>query len=155
MPITERLKDYLDRNHVRYMTMSHVPAFTAPEVAASTHTQGESVVKCVVVEGDGKPFLVVTNANQRVDLDRVKQTLGLHIARLEREDEFRNLFEDCEVGAMPPFGNLYRVPVVVDELVTKDREIVFNGGNHSTSVRMMFDDFERLVSPMEGVVTRH
>ena len=96
--------------------------------------------------------MAVTNANQRLSLDRVATVLDTDDVRLEREEEFRELFEDCELGAMPPFGNLYDIPVLVDDAIYDDDEIAFNGGNHHTVVKLDFSDFERLVRPTRATI---
>ena len=152
MPINERLRRFLDDNGIRYVVIAHSPAHTAQEVAASAHIKGKSVVKCVMVSGDGKHYLVATTANQKVNLDRFRTALGVREVRVERESDFRRLFDDCEVGAMPPFGNLYGLPVVVDEALCNDVEIAFNGGTHTALVQMSFADFEHLVKPIRAAV---
>ncbi|MFQ5877712.1 MAG: aminoacyl-tRNA deacylase [Acidobacteriota bacterium] len=152
MPICRRLKTFLDDNRVHYDVVSHTPAYTAQEIAASAHIRGKELVKCVMVSGDGRHTLVAMTAEQRVNLDKFKKALGVREAHLEREEEFMDLFEDCEPGAMPPFGNLYGVAMVVDERVYEDDEIAFNGGDHTSVVRMNFADFERLVKPKKASV---
>ncbi|PYT08972.1 MAG: deacylase [Acidobacteria bacterium] len=152
MPISSKLKTLLDVNKIRYVVIAHSPAYTAQEVAASAHIKGKDLVKCVIVNSEGEHYMVVTNANQRVNLARFKKALGVTEARLEKEDEFNNIFDDCEPGAMPPFGSLYGVSLVVDEAVYADQEIAFNGGNHSSVVKMAFADFERLAKPRKAAV---
>lgn len=150
MPICSKLRNFLDENRVRYVIITHSRAYTAQEVAASAHIKGKNLVKCVMVNADGQHFMAVTTANHRVDFEKLKQALNAQEVRLEREEEFRELFDDCEVGAMPPFGNLYGIPVVVDVRVYEDEEIAFNGGNHSSVVRMQFADYEKLVRPQRA-----
>ena len=152
MPICERLKTYLEDNHVPYDVISHTRAFTAQGIAASAHISGKKLIKCVMVSGDGKHTLVATTANQRVNLEKLRNALGLWEAHVEKEEEFMDIFEDCEPGAMPPFGNLYGIQMVVDEKVYEDDEIAFNAGDHSSLVRMSFGDFERLVRPKKAAV---
>jgi len=152
MAICDKLRKFLDDNHVRYVTIAHSPAFTAQEIAASAHVKGHNVVKCVMVRGDGEHYMAALSANQRLDLGKFRKALGIREAHIEREEEFEGLFEDCELGAMPPFGNLYRLPVVMDETLARGEEIVFNGGSHATVVRMKFEDYERLVAPMENAI---
>ncbi len=152
MPICRRLKKYLDDHRVEYSILPHAPAYTAQETAASAHVRGREMIKCIMVSGDGRHTLVATTANQRLNLDKLKKALGLREAHLEREEEFRGQFEDCEPGAMPPFGNLYGVPMVVDEAVYEDDDIVFNGGDHASLVKMRFSDFERLAKPKKAAV---
>jgi Ala-tRNA(Pro) deacylase len=152
MSICAKLKTYLDDQHIRYVVTTHSPAFTSQEIAARAHIPGKQLVKCVMVNGDGRHYMVAMTANQKLNLDWLKGALGLRTVRLENEEDFRPLFADCEVGAMPPFGNLYGIPVVVDAELYEDDEIAFNGGNHTSVVRMSFDDFDRLVQPRKAVV---
>ena len=152
MSICTKLKTFLDDHRVRYVVTTHSPAFTSQEIAASVHIRGKNLAKCVMVKGDGRHYMVAMTANQRLNLDWLRGALGLHTVRLESEEDFRPLFGDCEVGAMPPFGNLYGIPVVVDAEVYEDDEIAFNGGNHTSVVKMAFDDFDRLVQPTKAVV---
>jgi Ala-tRNA(Pro) deacylase len=152
MSICPKLKTFLDENHVRYVVTTHSPAFTSQEIAASAHIRGKNLVKCVMVRGDGRHYMVAMTANQRLNLAWLKESLDLREARLENEADFKALFADCEVGAMPPFGNLYGLPVVVDSELYEDEEIAFNGGNHTSVVRMSFDEFDRLVQPIKATV---
>lgn len=147
MPILAKLREYLDRNHVQYEVMSHRQAFTAQEVAAAEHIPGKELAKVVMLRS-GKEFLmVVLAAPYRVDLKRAQTVLGKPDLLLATEQEFAGLFPQCEPGAMPPFGNLYDLPVYVDESLTKDDTIVFNAGTHTQTVRMKFADFTRTVQP--------
>ena len=150
MPICSRLKSFLDDNRIRYTILVHSPAFTAPEIAASAHIKGKALVKCVMINADGKHHMVALTANQRVRLEKLRDALGARDVRLEREEDFRKLFEDCEPGAMPPFGNLYGIPVIADGALYEDEEIAFSGGNHTSVVKMAFADFERLVKPKKA-----
>ncbi len=152
MPICKRLKSFLDENRVRYTVLVHSEAYTAQEVAAQAHVQGQNFVKSVMVQVDGKHTMVVTTANHKVDLSKLKAALGAREAHISREADFAGLFEDCDVGAMPPFGSLYGIPVVVDEAVFNNSEISFNGGDHAALVKMLFADFERLVRPAKAAV---
>lgn len=156
MPVCNRLRTFLDDRHVHYRTIPHVPAFTAQEIAAKAHVPGKHVAKSVMISADGRHYLVTTTANQRVDLERFKRAMGVKEAHLEKEEEFRRVFEDCEMGAMPPFGNLYGVPVIVDDAVFGDDTIAFNAGDHGTLLEMEFADFVRLVQPRRAEIAyRH
>ncbi len=147
MPILAKLREYLDSNHVRYEVMSHRQAFTAQEIAAAEHISGKEVAKVVMLRS-GKEFLMtVLPAPYRVDLKRAQAVLGKPDLALATEEEFAGLFPQCEPGAMPPFGNLYHLPVYVDERLAKDDTIVFNAGNHTQTVRMAYADFARMVQP--------
>ncbi len=147
MPILAKLREFLDSNHVRYEVMSHRQAFTAQEIAAAEHVSGREVAKVVMLRS-GKEFLmIVLPAPYRVDLKRAQAVLGKPDLALATEEEFAGLFPQCEPGAMPPFGNLYHLPVYVDERLAKDETIVFNAGNHTQTVRMAYADFARMVQP--------
>ncbi len=142
-----KIKEYLDRQGVKYVSISHSPAYTSQEVAASAHIPGKTLAKTVMVIADGKMIMAVLPGTRRVDLDRLKVALQAQQIALAQEAEFKSLFPDCEIGAMPPFGNLYNVPVVADSALTEDTEIVFNAGSHRELIRLAYKDFERLVKP--------
>lgn len=142
-----KLKEFLDSNKVKYVAVSHSPAYTAQEIAASAHVPGKQLAKTVMVKIDGKMAMAVLPASYRVDFDRLKATAGASEVSLASEGEFRALFPECEVGAMPPFGNLYDVAVYADESLAGDEEILFNAGSHKELVRMAYKDFESLVKP--------
>jgi Ala-tRNA(Pro) deacylase len=147
MPILTKLKEFLDKNNVRYEVTSHTQAFTAQEVAAAEHVPGRLVAKVVMLRGGGDFVMVVLPAPRQVDLHRARAAVGKSDLQLATEDEFAGLFPQCEPGAMPPFGNLYGLPVWVDESLTRDEEIVFNAGTHTETVKMKYADFARLVQP--------
>ena len=142
-----RLRDYLEKEKVWYVQEVHRTAYTAQEVAAEEHVPGKMVAKTVVVKVDDHFVLAVLPASARTNFARLKAALGAREVRLASELEFAGLFPDCEVGAMPPFGNLYGVPVYVDTSLTRDDEIVFNAGTHQDTIRMKYADFERLALP--------
>lgn len=147
MPILTRLKEFLDANGVPYEVRSHPEAFTASAVAEAEHVPGKAVAKVVMVRS-GRDFLMaVVPAPAKVDLVELRRATGKADLHLASEDEFAALFPQCEPGAMPPFGNLYRLPVWVDESLGKQREIVFNAGNHRQTVHMTYADFSRLAQP--------
>ncbi len=145
--IARKLTEFLDENHVGYHTIPHDPSYTAQELAASTHVPGREVAKAVVVSVDGKPTMAVIPSPSKVDLRRVREVMGAKEANLLTESEFAGRFSGCELGAMPPFGNLYGMDTLVDEKLTWDSEIVFNAGSHTEAVKMAYDDFERCVHP--------
>ena len=140
-----RLRNYLE--NVRYAHDTHRTAYTAQEVAQEEHIPGKMVAKSVVVKIDDGFALAVMPATARADFARLKSALGASEVRLATELEFTGLFPDCEVGAQPPFGNLYGVPVYVDTALAQDEEIVFNAGTHEETIRMRYADFERLAQP--------
>ena len=153
MSVCKRLREYLDACAAKYIVISHSPAFTAQEIAASMHVPGREMAKAVVIKTPQGLAMCVVRAMDKIDVDLVANQLGTTSARLATEQEFRNHFPDCEMGAMPPFGILYAVPTLVDEELTHDREIVFNAGTHVEAVRMRFDDFKRLTKPRVGHLT--
>lgn len=142
-----RLRDFLKKENIRYTKETHRTAYTAQQVAQEEHIPGKIVAKSVVVKVDNDLALAVMPATARADFSRLKSALGAKELRLATELEFTGLFPDCEVGAMPPFGNLYGVPVYVDAALTQDEEIVFNAGTHQETIRMRYADFERLARP--------
>ncbi|MEJ2255913.1 MAG: YbaK/EbsC family protein [Woeseiaceae bacterium] len=146
MPET-RLKEFLDKEHVKYVTIGHSPAFTAQEVAATAHIPGKELAKTVIVKVDGELAMVVLPASEHVRLSRVREMLGAKDVELADEDEFKKAFPDCETGAMPPFGNLYGMNVFVSQVLREDDEIAFNAGSHSELIRLPYADYERLVHP--------
>jgi Ala-tRNA(Pro) deacylase len=146
MPV-RRLKAYLDEQKVRYVTMSHSPAYTAQEIAAATHIAGRALAKTVMVKVDGRMTMVVLPAMDKIDLRLLREELGASKVELATEAEFRDLFPDCEIGAMPPFGNLYGLPVLVTDHLQQNKEIAFNAGTHTEVIKLDFADFERLVKP--------
>jgi Ala-tRNA(Pro) deacylase len=147
-----KLQEFLDQENVRYVLMKHSPAFTAQEVAAVTHIPGQELAKTVVVKLDGKMALVVLPAPEMIRMSHLRAVTGAQEVELATEDEFKHTFPDCEVGAMPPFGNLYGLETLVEESLTEDEEIAFNAGTHTELVRMAYRDFERLARPrvLEG-----
>ena len=144
-----KVKAFLDGHEVRYVVISHSKAYTAQGIAAVSHISGKYLAKTVIVKLDGALAMVVLPASYQVDLIALKREVGVKDAELASEREFKQHFPDCETGAMPPFGNLYGIPVYVDETLTEDDEIAFNAGSHHELIRMMYTDFDRLVQPVE------
>jgi Ala-tRNA(Pro) deacylase len=142
-----RLKEYLDREDVRYVTIVHSPAFTAQEVAAMAHIPGKNIAKTVVVKIDGKLALAVVPASYSVDFDMLQGAIGAKKVELARENEFKGQFPDCELGAMPPFGNLYDMEVFVARSLAEDEDIAFNACSHHELIKLPYREFERLVQP--------
>ena len=145
-----RLESYLREHGARYDVDVHPERFTAQETAQVEHVPGKAFVKVVIAKVDGDLVMLAVPAPHEVDLDAVAWIMGADQVELAHETDFVEIFEDCEVGAMPPFGNLYDVPVLVDETLAEDDHIVFNAGTHRRAVRMSFADFHRLVRPMMG-----
>ena len=142
------LTEYLDQNHVKYVIITHSPAYTAEGIAGLTHISGKELAKTVMVKLDEKMVMAVLPANLHVDLANLKRALKAKTVELASEDDFRDRFADCETGAMPPFGNLFGLPVFADENLARDKEIAFNAGTHRELIRMSWDDYHRLAEPM-------
>jgi len=147
MPLNQ-LRNYLDENHVRYVVISHSKAYTAQGIAAVAHISGKELAKTVILKLDGALAMAVLPASYHVDLKALKKATGVNTAELASEYEFKQHFPDCETGAMPPFGNLYAMPVYVDATLAEDKEIAFNAGSHLELIRLAYEDFERLVQPL-------
>lgn len=147
--LATRLKKYLDSHNAHYSTISHKPAYTAGEVAEEAHISGKELAKTVMVKLDGTLAMAVLPANRIIDFEQLKQVAGVQTAELAKESEFRDLFPDCEVGAMPPFGNLYGLDVYVEEALTWDEVIGFTAGTHSEVMRLPYREYKELVHPQE------
>jgi len=141
------LREYLDKNDIQYGVISHSPAFTAQGIAALVHVPGQELAKSVVVKLDGELALAILPASFRIDLTSLQEETNCKRAELASEEEFRDEFPECELGAMPPFGNLYGLKVFADESLARDKEIVFNACSHRELIRMSWADFERLARP--------
>jgi len=148
--ISNRLKDFLDRFEIGYDVMHHDPAFTAQELAARMHISGFEFTKAVVVKLDGEFALVAVPAPLRINFKELAHAARAKKARLANEQEFQQFFPDCELGAMPPFGNLYQLPTYADIEVTRNENMVINAGTHAEALRLRFSDFNRLARPRVG-----
>lgn len=156
MALNERLKRFLEKEEVAYETLPHNEAFTAREVAAESHVSERELAKVVTVEEHGRhPLMVVLPAACRLDLTALRHAFLRHKLALAREEKVARLYPDCEIGAMPPFGNLYGLPVFADNCFHRDGAIVFQAGNHHEVVRMTYADFARLVRPVVGEFCLH
>jgi len=155
MKCKDRLEAYLRENKVPFQVQHHPKAFTAQEIAASEHIPGKMLAKVVIVFADGKMAMLALPAPFRVDLAKASALLGAKEVRLAREEEFAAAFPDCEVGAMPPFGNLYGLPVYIDACFPPAQDFFFQAGNHHEVVRMRYQEYERLVKPVVGEFCLH
>ena len=142
-----RVIEFLDKAAVSYDVTGHVPTFTAQQMAAAEHEPGKYVAKPVIVKADGKYMMCVLAACYKIDLGALKKQLGAKHIELALEKEIGEIFDDCALGAGPPFGNLYDMPVIMDKAMEKDDHIIFQAGTHDQSVRMSMDDYRRLVKP--------
>lgn len=145
-----KLKEFLDAQHIDYTSIPHSTAYTAQGIAAVTHISGKELAKTVMVKLDDKLCMAVLPASKAVDLEMLKSAAGAKTSGLASEREFREKFPDCETGAMPPFGNLYNLPVFVEESLSLDKEIAFNAGTHNELIRMAYADFLRVVNPTQA-----
>ena len=146
MPIN-RLRTFLDSHNAKYIVISHSVAYTAQGIAALAHISGKELAKTVVVNLDGQLAMAVVPASCQVDMNLLRAAVGAKTTALASELEFKNKFPDCETGAMPPFGNLYDMPVFADESLAQDREIAFNAGSHRELIQLAWKDFVDLVRP--------
>jgi Ala-tRNA(Pro) deacylase len=145
--IARKLKEYLDQNQVKYVTITHSPAYTAQEVAASAHVPGRDMAKTVIIHVGDRFAMAVLPANRKVVLHDLIELTGNEDVRFATEAEFASRFPDCEVGAMPPFGNLYGMDVYVAPALAAAERIAFNAGSHTEVIQMAYEDFARLVRP--------
>jgi Ala-tRNA(Pro) deacylase len=150
MAVKPSVQEFLRTANVPYSVFPHVRAYTAQQEAAVTHTPGRDWAKAVVCFADGAPIQAVVPADRRVNLERLRQAARAQTIRLAAEEELEWLFPDCEPGAMPPLGAMYNQRVFVDELLTREAQIVFNGGTHQDAVCMAYEDYARLAHPMVG-----
>jgi len=146
MPV-KKLKEFLDKNNIKYVSIKHSLAYTAQEIASSAHIHGKEVAKTVIVKIDDKLAMTVLSANEKLDLDLLKKASGKSKVAIAGEKDFQKMFPDCAVGAMPPFGNIYGIEVFVSESLRNNNEIAFNAGSHTELIRLSYKDYEKLVGP--------
>ena len=142
-----RLKEFLDQEKVEYATIIHSPAYTAQGIAHSAHISGKELAKTVILKIDDRLTMAVVPANHRVSTGLFKDAIGADVVEIATENEFADAFPGCELGAMPPFGNLWGMPVYIDERLIEDEAIAFNAGNHTELIQLSLTDFMRLVQP--------
>src|SRR5216117_1597465 len=152
MPV-RKLKEFLDREKIKYVSIFHSTAYTAQEVAASAHITGRELAKTVIVELDGEMAMAVLPANRKIVLQDLREVTGSDKVKFASEEDFKKKFPDCETGAMPPFGNLYGMEVYVSPNLAEDDQIAFNAGSHTEVMRLAYRDFERLVKPRTARMT--
>lgn len=151
MPIIQRLKGCLDNHQIRYESIPHREAHTASEMIHALHVPEKdltTVVKSVIVKVRDGFVMIVLAASEKVDLKRLKAVVQTSQLRLATEEECQGLFPDCDLGSLPPFGNLYGLQVYADQAITENEEIIFPAGTCREAIKMRYDDFERLVDPM-------
>ena len=142
-----RVTEFLDKSAVHYEVSEHAPAFTSQQMAAVEHEQGRYVAKPVIIKADGKYLMCVLSACYKIDLGALKSQLGARSVDLATEKEIGSIFDDCDLGAEPPFGNLYDLPVVMDKAMEKDDHITFQAGTHDKAIRISMEDYRKLVKP--------
>jgi Ala-tRNA(Pro) deacylase len=143
---------YLNKGHIEYKVISHAPAYTLRNTALVTHVPDRELAKTLVVRAGRQLWMAVIPADRRLSEQLVKRVLEVPHVRLATEEELEALFPDSDIGAMPPFGNLYGLPVIVDQSLSEHGEIVFNACSYTEAIRMKFADFEHLVSPLVGAI---
>jgi Ala-tRNA(Pro) deacylase len=149
MKCRERLADYFQANGVSYLLRTHPTAYTTQEVAAAQHVSGKHVAKVVIVRADeARNSMLVLSASAHIDFQKLRGVVGAKAVRLATEDEFGGIFPDCDLGAMPPFGNLYGLPVYVEPALAKEPRIIFQIGTHRDTVEISYADFARLALPV-------
>lgn len=146
MPV-RKLKAFLDDTNTKYLTIGHSSAYTSQEIAASAHVSGKEFAKTVMIKIDGELAMAVLPASCFIDFDSIKKDFGTRNVTLATEAEFKNRFPDCEIGAMPPFGNLYGLPVYVADTLIENNEIAFNAGSHTEVICLNYEDYRRLIKP--------
>jgi len=148
-----KLKQFLDDKNVRYVVITHSPAYTAQEIAAAAHLPGRELAKSVVVHLDKSPALAVVPATKQINFDKLRKAAGAKKASLANEDDFAKMFPGCELGAMPPFGCLYDLPTYADESLAEDDAIAFNAGTHSELIQLTFNDYRQIAEPKIAPIT--
>ncbi len=146
MPI-KRLKRFLDKKQVEYRVIAHPVGYTSQDIVKAAHESGKEFAKTVMLKVDGRMVMAVLPANHKINFDHFKQAMNAKSVKLATEEEFKNLFPDCEIGAMPPFGELYDIDVVIADSLAKNEMISFNAGTHREMIKMSYQDFDRLVNP--------
>ncbi len=149
MKIPQRLINHLNDQHVTYETIHHAARFTAQELAAIEHVKGRHHAKVVMLSSDGHPMMAVLPSDRWVDGDKLEALIGKP-AKIATEEEFKTFFPDCDVGAMPPFGDLYGMPTYMDRSLMDDDWIVFEAGTHTDAMKMAYRDYERVAHPIVG-----
>ena len=150
-----KFDEFLREHHVRFRTVQHQPTPSAQRMAHSLHVPGDNVAKTVVLKADDKYVLAVVPATHCVDMALAREALTANELQLAREQDFSSFFEDCEPGAVPPFGSCFGIGTLVDEALTHDEFIVFEAGTHAEAICVRYSDFEEIEDPQVSVFSRH
>jgi Ala-tRNA(Pro) deacylase len=155
MVMREKLEKLFEEENVHFEIMAHAEVYTAQETAADLHVPGSQVAKVVMVKANGGLVMLVLPAEYNIDFGKLKTVLGVKKVALASEEDFGDLFPDCDTGAMPPFGNLYGVPVWIDDHLADQESITFNACTHHEAARIAYRDYERLVKPEVAAFGKH
>jgi Ala-tRNA(Pro) deacylase len=147
---TMRLDDLLVSRHISFQRLPHRRTYTANRMAQALHVKGREVAKTVLLKTGNGHMLAVLPATHQIDLEQLREDLGDPNIELAAEEEMDRLFPDCERGAVPPFGSLYQMPTIMDDSLTQDETIVFEGPNHEQAIRMSLYDYEAIEHPRHG-----
>lgn len=148
MACRDKLIALLKENKIAYQLFSHKEIYTAQELASVHHISGKSLAKVVIVKADNELIMVVVAAPNKVSLDKIAELLKAENVDLANEKDFKDIFFDCDIGAMPPFGNLYQMKTFIDENLTKQQEIVFKIGSHNETMKIKYSDYEKIAQPI-------
>ncbi len=146
MEIPQRLIDCLDQNKAQYEVLHHPEAVTAQRIAQAEHVKGRHHAKVVMIRSGNDHVMIVLPADHQIDLEKAEKAIGKTVS-LDKEQEFKSLFSDCAIGAMPPFGNLYGLATYADKSLAEQDYIVFEAGTHTDAIKMSYRDYEKIVKP--------
>ena len=146
MKIPKPLIDYLEENKISYEILHHPEAVSAQRIAEAEHVKGRHQAKVVMVKSGGRHVMTVIPADHQIDLGKLGKVIGQSVS-LDSEEEFKSLFPDCVIGAMPPLGNLYGMPTYVEKSLAEQDYIVFEAGTHTDAIKLSYRDYERIVKP--------
>lgn len=144
------LQRYLNNSGIPYRILEHDPAFSAHGVSVTTHIPEKEIAKAVILDIDGRFWMAVLRGDHKINLHSIKHAFGARHVHLAHEEDLNTLFPDCQLGTMPPFGNLYGLPVLVDQALADDEDIAFNACCYTKVIKMKFEDFQKLVNPLVG-----
>lgn len=144
---THRIAQHPDLKDIAYERLHHKRDYTARQTACDCHLEPSCFAGVIGVEADGRRLLAVPPADHIVDLPRLQRLLGVNRIALLPVSALATCFRDCEVGAFPPLGKLYGLPVYVALAPAQQGKIAFNAGTHEQAIRMAYKDFDLMVRP--------